>query len=73
MAVRAPFRGAIEGPVWWTHWGSADVEIGRHGQGGQGVQKVVPAGQGEVASLAFPGNLPALEAAALHALQTGGR
>ncbi|WP_411340166.1 hypothetical protein V6U71_20675 [Sphingopyxis sp. J-6] len=24
-----PVSGGIEGPVWWTHWGSADVEIGR--------------------------------------------
>jgi len=26
---KRPVAGGVEGATWWTHWGSADVEIGR--------------------------------------------
>ena len=26
---KRPVAGGIDGATWWTHWGSADVEIGR--------------------------------------------
>ncbi|APZ99466.1 hypothetical protein BWQ93_13965 [Sphingopyxis sp. QXT-31] len=35
---KRPIAGGAEGATWWTHWGSADVEIGRStyvlGEGG---------------------------------------